>query len=149
MIFDRTEDDVKNALRIREEKVKNYKELTQEDVETLEKGFITINTITRIENKQKDLKNVFNDKGYYSTPIVSKSWEREDYFLKSDLERIIKNNQILKDAYYVFSTTPTNARARAYFGDLNKIEKMLYDLEMMADDMADKFKLCGTFNCGG
>lgn len=149
MIFDRTLEDVNNSKKIREEKVKKGIALSQEEVDVLEKGFITIATLNRIESKQQDLKKTFNEMGYYGTQITNKSWSMSGYFLQSDLNRIVKNNDILKNAYFIFSSTPTNAGSKAYFEDLNKIEKMLYDLEIMADDMKKYFKICGTFQCGG
>ena len=38
MIFNRTQDDITEAFRIRNEKVKNFTELTEDEVEILEKG---------------------------------------------------------------------------------------------------------------
>lgn len=149
MIFDRTASDVDAAIKIRDEKVKSYQELTEEDIDILEKGFITLNTINRIEEKQSELKRLFNNMGYYGNKIVNKKWQEQDYFLKSDLERIVKNNNTLKKSYYVFSSTPVDAIPIARFEEFNKIEKMLYDLETMVNDMISKFKRCGTFNCGG
>ena len=140
---------VQKAIEVREQKVKKNEELTADDIDALDRGFMTVETINRIESKQAELKRLFNNMGYYNTPVVNKNWDYVDYFFKSDLERIIKNNDTLKVAYYVFSTTPKTAKARLYFEDLNNIEKLLYDLEVMANDMISKFKRCGTFNCGG
>ena len=149
MIFDRTESDVDKAIKIRNEKVKSFEELSEEDINILERGFITLNTINRIEEKQSELKSLFNNMGYYGNKIVNKKWQEQDYFLKSDLERIVKNNNTLKNSYYVFSSTPADAIPIARFEEFNKIEKMLYDLETMVNDMRNRFKRCGTFNCGG
>lgn len=149
MIFDRTASDVDAAIKIRDEKVKSYQELTEEDVDILERGFITLNTINRIEEKQSELKSLLNNMGYYGNKIVNKKWQEQDYFLKSDLERIVKNNNTLKNSYYVFSSTPVDAIPIARFEEFNKIEKMLYDLEKMVNDMKKRFKRCGTFSCGG
>lgn len=149
MIFDRTASDAEKAIKIREEKVKKGLNLTAEDIHTLSRGFVLVGDLNRIEGKQEELKAVFNEMGYYNTPTTNKSWNEESYFFKTDLERIVKNNEILRKAYYIFASTPTDARPKAYFEDLNKIEKMLYDLDQMANDMKSRFKKCGTFNCGG
>lgn len=149
MIFDRTISDVKQAIEIRENKVKKGENLTEEDIYTLSRGFVSVGDLNRIENKQEELKKAFNEMGYYNTPTINKSWNEESYFFKTDLERIVENNEILRKAYYIFASTPTDARPMAYFEDLNKIEKMLYDLDQMANDMKSRFKKCGTFNCGG
>lgn len=149
MIFDRTLSDVTQAVEIREKKVKGGQELTESDIEILSRGFLTVETLNRISQKQSEIKEILNTMGYYNTPVVVKTWGLGDYFLKSDLENIVKNNEILRKAYYVFATTPKEAVARAHFEELNKIEKTLFDLGEMADDMMSRFRLCGTFNCGG
>lgn len=149
MIFDRSERDVESAIKIRDEKVKFGAGLTQEEYDILERGFVTLNTINRIENKQKEIKLLINNIGYYNTPIVNRNWDENQYFLHSDLKRIVENNEILKKAYYVFVNTPTNANSETTFKNLNKIEQLLYDLEVMTRDMKSRFLKCGTFNCGG
>ena len=63
MIYDRTEESVKKAIEIRENKVKSGQELSAEDIAILERGFITIDTISRIEGKQDELKSVFSEMG--------------------------------------------------------------------------------------
>ena len=79
MIFNRTLNDVKDAIKIREEKVKKNVELSEDDLETLEKGFLTIQTLNRIEQKQKELSEKFVQIGYFNT-IESKSWKFGDFF---------------------------------------------------------------------
>lgn len=149
MIFDRTLSDVTQAIEIREKKVKGGQELTESDIEILSKGFLTVETLNRILQKQFEIKETLNVMGYYNIPIIFKSWNVGKYFYKSDLENIVKNNEILRAAYYVFATTPEGAVARAHYEELNKIEKTLFDLEEMASDMMSLFRPCGTFECGG
>lgn len=149
MVFNRTLEEAKQAITIREEKVKKGENLTADDIYILSRGFVSVGDLNRIEGKQEALKGIFNDMGYYNTPTENKLWDEESYFFKTDLQRIVKNNEILRKAYYIFASTPIDARPKAYFEDLNKIEKLLYDLEQMADDMKSRFKKCGTFNCGG
>ena len=58
MITDRTVQDINSAKKIREEKIQKFIALTQDDIKTLEKGFITINTLNRISNKQKEISDI-------------------------------------------------------------------------------------------
>ena len=53
MIFDRTQNDVDTAIRLRREKVQTFQELTESEIVILEKGTLTINTLNRIESKQE------------------------------------------------------------------------------------------------
>ena len=73
MIFNRTENDVDKAIKIRAEKVQKFQELTDSDIESLEKGMLTINTLNRIEEKHLELKNLFNNLGYWDTNIITKT----------------------------------------------------------------------------
>lgn len=149
MIFDRTASDAEKAIKIREEKVKKGENLTDNEIEILSRGFVGVDTLNRICEKQAELRRLFNDMGYYNTNIVEKQWSEQDLFLKRDMEIISKNNDILKQAYFVFSTTPANGRPIAHYEEFNKIEKILYDLSEMVDDMKSYFKECGDLECGG
>ena len=75
MIFDRTQNDVDTAILLRNTKIKKFEALTESEITILEKGTITYNTLNRIEDKQEELKNLFNDMGYWNTPTTNKVWE--------------------------------------------------------------------------
>ena len=81
MIFDRTQNDVDTAIRLRNEKAKTFQELTESEIAILEKGTMTINTLNRIENKQEELKNLFNEMGYWNTPMTNKVWAKMIYLM--------------------------------------------------------------------
>lgn len=149
MIFNRTATDVEEAKKIRENKVKTGQPLTESEIEILERGMFTLSSINRIQDKQFELKNLINEIGYYSTPIIIKNFEETDFFTKEDFEQIINNNTKLKNAYFVLATTPLDAMPRYNYSDINKIELLLNDLEIVLEDMKSKFKRCGTFSCGG
>lgn len=148
LVYNRTAEDVRNAQKIRAEKVQKNEILTASDIETLEKGTITINTLNRIENKQDELKAILNNMGYWNTPIVSKNWGYEQIFDKAEFERILKNLDILRDAFYVYSDTPKTPKVSYKFDDINAIEKILYDLEEMTNYVKNNYRECGDFECG-
>ena len=106
MIFDRTQNDVDTAILLRREKVQAFQELTEHEIATLEKGTLTINTLNRIENKQEELKNLFNDMGYWNTPITNKVWGENDIFNVDEFQRIIDNTNVLRQAFFVYKDTP-------------------------------------------
>lgn len=149
MIYDRTEYDVLQAKKIRDEKVKTFQELTEEEIAILERGFFTIRTIRRIEEKQIELRSAFNEAGYYNTEIDSKSWVDGEIFYYGDIVRLIENNKILRDAFYILAEEIGKPKARYHYEDINKIEKMLHELEEAVTDMTSRYRRCGTFNCGG
>jgi hypothetical protein len=160
MIFDRTQNDVDTAIRLRNEKVKldpitmqpiNPEELTESEIAILEKGTITYNTLNRIENKQEELKNLFNDMGYWNTPITNKQWTENDIFDNNgerDFQRIIDNTNVLRQAFFVYKATPNTPPVSYHYSDINALEKILYDLDVMINDVKSHYRECGTFESG-
>lgn len=148
MIFDRTQSDVNFAKNIRETKLKKFSTLSDSDISVLEKGFFTLNTINRIENKQKELKQLLNTLGYLNISIVNKTWALGDDFSENDFQRIIDNENLLRESFFVYSYTPATPGISFYFEDINSLEKILYDIENMIDDVKNNYRICGTFECG-
>lgn len=149
MITDRTREDVERAKQIRMEKIQKFIALSDEEKEILTRGSITIDTLNRIEIKQEEVKNKLFDIGYSVSRLVNKTdWEVGDFFMKEDLERVVENNAILRNAFYVFSDTPWGAEARYYYEDFNNIEKILVDLEKMLEIVKKHARECDTFFCG-
>ena len=105
MITNRTQYDVDTAILIRNTKVKKFEALTESDINYLERGTLTINTINRIENKQEELKNLFNDIGYWNTSITNKVWGENDIFDVDEFRRIIDNTNILRNEFFVYKDT--------------------------------------------
>lgn len=148
MIFDRTQNDVDTAIRLRNEKVQNFKTLTNEEISVLEKGTITYNTLNRIENKQDELKNLFNDMGYWNTPIANKVWGENNIFNVNEFQRILDNTNVLREAFFVYKDTPNTPPVSYHYKDINALEKILYDLDVMINDVKSHYRICGTFECG-
>ena len=148
MIFDRTQNDVNTAILLRDTKVKNFETLTESEIVTLEKGTITINTLNRIENKQEELKNLFNDMGYWNTPTTNRVWGENDIFNVNEFQRILDNTTILRTAFLVYADTPDTPPISYHWRDINSLEKILYDLDVMIDDIKNNYRRCGTFESG-
>lgn len=149
MIFDRTQNDVDTAIVLRREKVQTFQELTESEIAILEKGTLTINTLNRIESKQDELKNLFNDMGYWNTPISTRQWAYTDIFKGTQFDRILYNLEILREAFFVYKNTPNmpDDNYRKY-QTINDVEKILYDLDVMINDVKSNYKECGSFECG-
>lgn len=147
MVYDRTLDDVEKAIELRE-KVKRFEELTEDEIATMERGMLTLNVLNRIESKQFEVNDEINDIGYWNTNILNKQWTNTEVFNKSDFERILNNLNILKEAFFVYSSTPTTPKASYNYKNINGIEKILYDIEKMIAEVKSNFRECGTFYCG-
>ena len=148
MIFDRTQNDVDTAMLLRDTKVKNFETLTESELATLEKGMLTINTINRIENKQEELKNLFNDMGYWNTPITNKTWGENYIFNADEFNRILDNTNVLRRAFFVYKDTPNTPPISYHWQDINALEKILFDLDVMINDVKANYRFCGDFECG-
>ena len=148
MIFDRTQNDVDTAIILRDTKVKKFETLTESEIATLEKGTLTINTLNRIETKQDELKNLFNEIGYWNTPITNKTWSENDIFNIDEFQRILDNINILRQAFFVYKATPNTPPISYYWNDINALEKILYDLDLMINDVKSNYRECGTFESG-
>ena len=148
MIFDRTQNDVDTAIILRREKVQKFQALTESEIATLEKGTLTINTLNRIETKQEELKNLFNDMGYWNTPITNKTWNENDIFNVDEFQRILDNTNVLRRAFFVYKATPNTPPISYYWDDINSLEKILNDLDVMINDVKSHYRECGTFESG-
>ena len=148
MIFDRTQNDVDTAVVLRREKVQTFQELSESEIATLEKGMLTINTLNRIETKQEELKNLFNDMGYWNTPTTNKTWGENDIFNVDEFQRILDNTNVLRQAFFIYKDTPNTPPISYYWDDINALEKILYDLDVMINDVKSNYRYCGEFECG-
>jgi hypothetical protein len=148
MIFDRTQSDVDTAIILRREKVQKFQELTESEIETLEKGTLTINTLNRIENKQEELKNLFNDMGYWNTLVSTRQWAYADIFEGTQFDRILNNLEILIKAFFIYKNTP-NVPDNNYrkYQTINDVEKILFDLDVMINDIKSHYRECGNYEC--
>lgn len=157
MIFDRTQNDVDTAIRLRNEKVKfdpitmqpiNLDELTPIELETLNKGTFNYTDLNRIKNKQDELKNLFNEMGYWNTPISNKVWGENDIFNVDEFQRILDNTNVLRQAFFVYKGTPNTPPVSYHYNDINALEKILFDLDVMINDVKSHYRECGTFESG-
>ena len=148
MIWTRTQNDIDTAKNLITKKVQKFIPLTDADVEALERGTLTINTLNRIELKQEELKNLFEELGYYNTPIVNKVWDYTHILNEADFSRIVENTAILKDAFFVLADTPVIPPISYYYENINSLEKILHDLDVMINNVKSNYRECGTFECG-
>lgn len=147
MITDRTASDVSLAKTLRA-KLQSGQPLSNAEISILERGTMTINTLNRIENKQAELKELLANEGYYNTPIQNKMWEHTEYFKENEFRRILDNLNVLRNAFFVYADTPSTPPISFHYENINALEKVLFDIETMLNDMIDRFRECGTFECG-
>ena len=148
MIFNRTKADVDEAKKIRVQKVQHFDQLTDDEINILERGMMTINTLNRIEQAQDELVGLLNGAGYWNIAIENKAWQNTDIFDSSEFQRILDNTNVLKNAFLTYGNTPRTPNISYRYDDINALEKILYDLNSMVDDIEENYRECGNFECG-
>lgn len=146
MIYDRILTDVHNADLLRK-KMQSGQQLTEVEKAVFERGAFTVNTLNRIENKQSEISLLLKKYGYWNY-IVNKTYDMTQILQYSDYLRILDNLNKLKNAFYIYSTTPNTPSYMYGYKEANDIEKILVDIENMISGMTNKFRECGTFQCG-
>lgn len=148
MIYDRTQEDVENAKRTIIEKVQKFYELSDEDLEILERGTVTIDTVNRISKKQDELLGLFVSLGYYGGEFEPLEWRVGDIFNEYDLMSLINRNEVLRPIFFTYSDTPGRAALEYTYNAFNDIERLLFDLEKMYEFVVANIKECDTFDSG-
>lgn len=137
MVTDRTQTDVETALQLKE-KIKSGQPLSESENLMFERGFFTINTLNRIEEKQNELGQILNNYGYYNS-TVNKEWVNGDILSYVDYHRILNNLDELKNAFTVYQSTPQTPEYMYGYEEVNDIEKILVDIEELIGNMAEQF----------
>ena len=147
LIYNRTASDVETAKTLRS-LLQAGNTLTSEQISALERGSCTVTMLNRVESKQAELMTILN--GYaYMVHIENKTdWQTTDIFTFQDHQRLLNNLDKLKQAFFVYTSTPITPTYMYGFQEANSIEKILVDIEAMIEDMEGRFRKCGTFECG-
>ena len=149
MVYDRTIEDVNEAKRIAEEVIKAFQTPTQTQLDILERGMLTVTAINRIESKQEEIRQRLNEAGYYDNLGSNQTdWVAYDSFMQEDLQRLADNCKSLRNSFFVYADTPEPPKPIYHFEEINKMEKILVDLESAIQDMVSRYRECGTFNSG-
>ena len=137
-VYDRTLADVEYA-----------RQQLENNINTIDlKGCLNPNHLMRIENNTRYLADELN-KLYYSNAITTQSsWGYSDLPNVTHITRIINNVNKILSAYQKPKNTPTLPSTLLTYEQVNALEKNLYLIKEMHDDMIKSFKECGSFNCG-
>lgn len=144
MIFDRTLYDVNKSRELRNRGMP----FTNDEIAILERGMLTTTALNRIEEKQAELIPLLNDICYYGEAISTRSWGNGELFKIAEFERLIKNDEKIKQMFFAYNNTPDIPTAEYHFENINALERILYDVERMIEDVRKRWLECGAFECG-
>lgn len=148
MIYDRTQEDIESAKRIIVEKVQKFYELSYEELEILERGTVTLDTVNRIAKKQDELLRLFISLGYYGGKFDPIEFAVGEIFNERDLNSLINRNEILRPIFFTYASTPGMAKSEYTYTAFNDIERLLFDLEEMYEFVVANTRECNTFDSG-
>lgn len=136
-VFDRTQADVNYAKA----------QLSKNINDTELKGCFNVTDINRIENNTRYLADELC-KLYYFNNIQTSPWAMGEIPRAIYVNRIINNVGRLWDKYQKPNGSDALPPSILTYGHANSIEKNLYLIKEMLDNMVGSFRECGTFNCG-
>ena len=144
-IYDRTQYDIEYA----KSRIKYFKQNggITDGVEL--KGCLNCTDLNRIENNIEYLSELLNEL-YYCNTIDKRDaqWSMDDIPTKTNIERILNNLNELLIKYYTLDEALVIPETLTHFEAVNIVEKCIYLIKVMIDDMVTSFRECGTFNCG-
>lgn len=141
-IFDRTIDDVNYAIA----KIEEWKQTGTTDVIDL-KGCLNVSDINRIDGNIQYLKERLNAL-YYFPSTVHVVWGGDDLPDEMDVDMLLLSLANTITAYFKPTNSPDVPDTMLTYTQINDIEKILYLVKEMIEDMVASFRECGTFNCG-
>lgn len=137
-VFDRTLADVEYA------KSQLAKNINNVDF----KGCFNTTDILRIENNARYLADTLNELCYCNNITTQSSWATSSIPDVTNIVRIINNVSKLISAYHKPSNAPDLPTTLLTYEQVNALEKNLYLIKQMLDNMIASFRECGTFGCG-
>lgn len=141
-VYDRTQADVDNAIL----QIAKWKESGSVANVAL-KGCLEAGDLNRIEDNTQYLSDILSSL-YYFSYVETYMWGMTEIPNINDVNRIIGNVGKLISAFYKHSAAPELPETMLRFEEINSIEKNLYLLKEILDNMIASFRECGTFKCG-
>lgn len=109
---------------------------------------LTTVTLNRIESKSYELMKTLNAMGYYGNGFEEKTWGYCEDFTKKDFLRIRDNTVGLEKSFYTESeTTEEIGTNYLHYETINRVEKVLYEVERMTKEVKKRYKKCGKARC--
>jgi len=100
------------------------------------KGRYTITDLNRVETAVQVLSELLKLYGY-SAPVDTRAWTFPDIPVPPEMERYLRNIRTLIRAFFILPETPDlpEDMERLTFGEANDIERILYDISHLIDNM--------------
>ena len=145
-IYDRTQEDVEYAKK----RIAYFKANGGITDGVNLKGCFNYTDANRIEHNTEYLADLLISLYYFNTISrhSSRNFTMKSIFKTTNVSEFIDNIKILQSAYYTPTGSPDLPTTITHFEQVNAVEKCLYLLKEMIEDMVSSFRECGTFYCG-
>lgn len=111
------------------------------------KGCLNLHDLNRIENNIKYLGDLLTEYRYVSG-ISTKTWEQKGLPNISDIERILRNVSKMARAMPLDGNVPTVPGSMKKYTEINDIEKILFEIKAIVDNIQGCFQISDTFVSG-
>lgn len=118
------------------------------------KGSLTVEALNRIEGNVAFLAELFDQHHLPREPIdrQAQQWIRSNYIYLENFNAIKDNIMGLKKAHVHWADTPTLGQSTfgdgVTYGELNDMEKILYDIYVAFQGLGQRTRVLGTFRAG-
>lgn len=123
-----------------------YDRTFQDLVDETDKAYISYADLNRIEAAIKYLSDILNQYGYKNITNTKINWRMDEIRKQEDCDRIKANYEVLKKAISYNFATP--AFKWESIQEANKIEKILYNIDLLIKNMEQVFIYSGVSSCG-
>ena len=137
-VFDRTQADVDYAKA----------QLKQRINSVALKGCLNWEDLNRIEINIEGLANELSNLYYFADVLAYTTWNDSDIPRMPDIIRITDNIRTLWEKFYKPPDSVDLPDTLLTFEQVNAIEKNLYLIKELLDDMTNSFGECGVLTCG-
>ena len=119
--------------------------------EKTNKSFYNATDLNRVESATYYIERLLQIYSYFNNNLIYKTnWLMSDFPSETEMRRYLSNIQELINAFYLKLDSPSlpNDMNLLTIEEANAIEKILYDLKKLIENMVSEFKFCNEFFSG-
>lgn len=151
LVFDRTEQDVSNALAIRAkyQMIGDWTGLTADETEQLERGMYTTVTLNRVAAKVVELASALKESGYDVAADIP-TYTVNDTFTRSHVVNYLAAVAAIRAAFPAGDETPEAPDISRWidYEAANDIERLLYEVSHTIEGAKAIMRVSGSFTAG-
>lgn len=128
-----------------------YDRTTKDLYDKTDKAYYNASDLNRVETATEYIAKLLKLYSYFKSDLVcKKDWLMSDFPTNAEMERYLNNIRLLIDSFYVKKDTPSLPNNMNYLDikKANNIEKVLYDLNNLIENMISQFNYCGEIYSG-